>query len=714
MRIHYGISAVRGHRGVALQLLAAVVLAGVPAASANAQRRPVEPADFYHFIAVGSPELSPSGDRIAFTVTTVNEEDDDRSTAIWMREIEDGTPAGEAIRFAGGPYDASSPSWSPDGRLLAFSSRRGSDPNPVWFIRTTAPAGEAFHVDGVRGTPIWSPDGGWIAYIAAPEPPRSEDEDERAGAVSPDAISRPADPDRFDGHVITHLNHRRDGSPDPIPHPSSWPRDHLFVVPADGGEPVQLTTFDHSVEEAVWSADGRALYVTVNESEGEDVRASSRVNIFSVGRDGGGATNLTDTEGSRSSLAVSPDGRWLAFRYTAYYGAPTDILLLALDPATGEPVGEPRSLTDDWPLSPGRGITWTPDGRALRFTARVGGTSHLFEAVIDGPEIHQITTGDRMLGSPSFSDDGRWMAHTSTDPTHPAEVFIARADGDAARRVTSFNDSIIATLQLQEPERLSWSVADGTEIEGWLIPPAHMGPGQSYPMVLSIHGGPHAAYGYGFSDLFQVLSGAGFYVFYLNPRGSSAYGDDFQWAIDDGWGGTDEEDFIRGIEHVLGHYPQIDPARLGVTGWSYGGFMTNWLTARTDLFAAAVTGASVVDWESDAGTTDIWYTIHHEFGPLWEDREVYRRLSPLSYIENVTAPTLILHGQYDVRVPYKNAEQWFRVLKMRDVPVELVRYPGTGHVLRRPWHAVDRLERTRGWFIHWLMNDAATPAEADT
>lgn len=674
------------------------------AAPLGGQERPVAPEDYYRLVSVRSVALAPGADRVAFTVARIDEERNERVSTVWLQELRDGEPVGEPFRFSSPTHEASSPVWSPDGSLLAFTSRRGSDPNPTWFLRTTGPGGEAFHIEGVRDEPIWSPDGRWIAFIAAPEregeQARSGDGASRAGWISPAAISRPADPERFDGRVITHLNHRQDGSPDPLPHPSATPPDQLFVVPATGGEPIQLTRFAHSVRRAIWSRDGRALYVTVDESDGEDVRPRSRVHIFRIPREGGTARRLTDGEARHSALALSPDGRSLVYRYSRRYGAPTDLFLVNLD-EQGMPSGERRNLTADWPLVPGA-PAWTANGRALRFDARVGGSGHLFELAIETGKIRQVTSGARELESFSFSRDGDWMAYTATSPLHPTEVFVARSDGRAERRVTSFHDAWLATVHLQPPERLTWTVSDGTEIEGWILPPTNREPGRTYPMVLVIHGGPHAAYGNRFSEQFQMLSGAGFYVLYSNPRGSTGYGEDFTWAIMDGWGATDEEDLVRGVETALARYPDIDPSRLGVTGWSYGGFMTNWLTARTDLFAAAVTGASVVDWESDAGTTDIWYTIHYEFGPLWEAREVYRALSPLSYVENVSAPTLILHGEHDVRVPYKNAEQWFRVLNMRGVPVELVRYPDTGHTLG-PWDAVDRLERTRSWFVHWLV-----------
>ena len=263
-------------------------------------------------------------------------------------------------------------------------------------------------------------------------------------------------------------------------------------------------------------------------------------------------------------------------------------------------------------------------------------------------------------------------------------------------------------------ERLTWTVADGTEIEGWVVKPVGYEPGRTYPMVLKIHGGPHGAYGNTFFQTFHVLSASGFFVLYSNPRGSAGYGHDFEYATRGNWHVMDEEDFLTGVEAAIDEYPDIDPDRVGVSGGSYGGVSTNWLTAHTDRFAAAVTSRSISNWYSWWGTSDIPNMTEFEFyGPPWEQRELYDRLSPLSYVENVTAPTLIIHSEQDWRTPMADAEQWFMSLQKLGVPVEFVRYPRSSHGLSRtgePWLLVDRLERLRTWFVHWLIDN---PGAAD-
>jgi dipeptidyl aminopeptidase/acylaminoacyl peptidase len=301
------------------------------------------------------------------------------------------------------------------------------------------------------------------------------------------------------------------------------------------------------------------------------------------------------------------------------------------------------------------------------------------------------------------------MAFTATDAVTPTELYVAAGDGTTEEKATGFNDDWLRNVTLVPPERLTWQVADGTEVEGWVIKPVGYREGNSYPLVLKIHGGPHSAYGNTFFHTFHVLSAAGFFVLYTNPRGSSGYGHGFQYATRGEWGIVDKEDYISGLDAALAKYPDADSERLGVSGGSYGGFMTNWLTATTDRFQAAVTSRSISNWESWYGSSDAQGLTEFEFyGPPWERRDLYRRLSPISYVENVTAPTLIIHSEEDFRTPIGDAEQWFMALKKRGVPVEMVRYPRSSHGLSRtgePWLLVDRLERIKSWFVHFLIED---------
>ncbi len=685
-----------------LQLLLFLALA-LPLA---AQQRGFEPTDSYRLVSVGGVEVSPTGAFVSFQVTTVDEEANRSNQSIWLQELRNGRPVGEPVRFTDPTRNSSSPRWSPDGQVLSFSSRRGDEDGTVWFIRVGGPGGEAYRIDGVRSTPIWSPDGGRIAFVTEPE---SDDEraDRRARRVAPDAITRALDPKRFDGHVVTQRRYKRDGSFEWVPHPAHRSKSQLFVVPSEGGEAVQLTELPYNVRQVEWSPDGSYFAFSADPDEDETpgplpiTAFYPTGSIWAVDADGGEPREVVELEGRQASPALSPDGRYLAFLHTPAWNAETEVMVVEVG-RDGTPRGEPRSLTDGWDRTPGSPY-WTPDSRAVRWVTTVNANTHVFEVPARGGEVRQVTAGDRALGFVSVSRDGRVMGYTSQDPARPGEVHVSDGHGRNEVQVTSFNDELLEEVSFQPAHRLAWRVADGTEVEGWVIPPVDHRPGESYPMIMSIHGGPHSVYRNSFSSMFQTLSGSGFYVFYVNPRGSTSYGNDFKHAIHGGWGLIDEEDFITGVEAALQAFPDIDPARLGVTGGSYGGFMTNWLTARTDLFAAGVTRASISSWDSLAKTTDSSLP-HIQFdGASYENRELYRASSPISYVENVTAPTLIIHGEHDFRTPLGEGEMWYQALKKLGVPTEFVLYPRSAHGIREPWLAADVQERTRQWFVHWLM-----------
>lgn len=674
------------------------------------QNRGLEPEDYYDLVTVSQVATSPSGAFVAFTVTTVVEEENTRHREIWLQPLRNGRPDGEAFRITDPTAESSSPRWSPDGAVLSFSSRRGEDPNPVWFLRVDGPGGEAFHIDGVEGEPVWSPDGNWIAFTKEEDSTRSgEAAGSREGWIAPNAISNTLDRERFDGRVITSIRYKEDGVLTLRPHYSVTEKKQLFVAPAEGGASRRLTDLPFDVGSVAWSDNGRRLFFTGDEHEDDELNMENTGDLWTVPLTGGPARRLTTNPGTESDPAVSPDGGRIAFLSTPDRGSETDLMVAEIGP-DGSFRGEPLNLTAAWDLRPGR-PAWGHAGDFIRFEAGIGGDAHLFGVPSTGGRVEQITTGHRRVSDVSLSQDDLVMAFISTDAVTPTELYVASGDGSTEQKATGFNDNWLRAVTLVAPERITWLVGEGTQVEGWVIKPVGYRAGRSYPLILKIHGGPHSAYGNTFFPTFHVLSAAGFFVLYTNPRGSSGYGHEFQYATRGQWGIVDKEDYLAGVDAALAAYPDVDPERLGVSGGSYGGFMTNWLTATTDRFRAAVTSRSISNWESWYGTSDAQGLTEFEFyGPPWEERDLYRRLSPISYVENVTAPTLIIHSENDFRTPIGDGEQWFMALKKRGIPVEMVRYPRSSHGLSRtgePWLLVDRLERIRSWFVHFLGNDRA-------
>lgn len=693
------------------------------ASEAAAQRRGIVPEDEYRVVTVGEVAVAPAGDRVAFTVTRVIEQENKRHRSIWMQRLVNGQPQGEPFRLTDPSNDAWGPRWSPDGSVLAFSSSRGKDPNTTWFTRASSTGGEAYHVDGIEGAPTWSSDGKWIAQFRAPGnegDPKARSP--RAGWIAPDAISKTADSTRFDGRVITHIRYKADGIFALLPHPSARPKLQLFVHPAGcalGSPPRrraggcaagrQLTRYPFGVSNGVWAPDGRALFFAGNAKEDDQYVDEPTGDLFVVSVDGGEPRQLTSGPGSNRSPAVSPDGKKLVYLHTLKRGAPTNLMIVDLAP-DGRFAGSPRQLTPGWDLIPAD-PSWSRDGRSIRFTADVGGDTHLLEVAVGGGKPRQITSGTRELGSLSASKDGAVMAFTASTVTTPAEVYVAGRDGRDERKLTSFNDAWLAGVERVPAERLTWKVSDGTPVDGWVLKPVGYQPGRKHPMVLVIHGGPHGAFGNGFSSQHQMLAGAGFFVLYINPRGSTGYGNAFTYATAGKWGEMDREDLELGMQAAFARYPDIDQARVGVTGGSYGGFMTNWMTATSkQRFAAAVTRSSITEWMTQYTSSDTYGNKTFEFlGEPWEQRELYTRLSPITYVEKVTAPTLIIHGEHDYRTPIAHAEQWYLALKRNRVPVEFARYPRSAHAIREPWLQVDAAERTRSWFVHWLIERPTAP-----
>ena len=300
------------------------------------------------------------------------------------------------------------------------------------------------------------------------------------------------------------------------------------------------------------------------------------------------------------------------------------------------------------------------------------------------------------------------MAYTATDPTHPAELFVSRGNGLDERRLTRLNDALLAELALRPAERIQFRSRDGTLVEGWIMTPRASAATRA-PLLLAIHGGPHGAYGTDFSFQFQYWVSRGYAVLFTNPRGSTGYGEPFLWGTWGAWGDRDGEDVLAGVDYAIRNYP-VDSAKVGVTGYSYGGFLTNWIITQTARFQAAVTGAGISNWISDYGTADIPRTKESEFfGTPWEQRgaETLWRQSPIRLASRVRTPTMFIHGEADLRVPIEQAEQMYTALQKNAVPSRFVRYPGMYHGGWSPWNTVHRYNEETKWWDRWLK--AATP-----
>jgi dipeptidyl aminopeptidase/acylaminoacyl peptidase len=327
----------------------------------------------------------------------------------------------------------------------------------------------------------------------------------------------------------------------------------------------------------------------------------------------------------------------------------------------------------------------------------------------------ELLGGRRVLSGFSWDADRKRVAYVSTAVTQPTELYIADADGRNERKLTAFNAKLNEEIAWADAERITYPSVGGLEIEGWLMKPHGYQPGKRYPVVLYIHGGPHSQYNEGWFDEFQNLAGAGMFVLYTNPRGSSGYGADFTYSTRGRWFAEDYEDLMKAVD-IVAQRPDVDSTRMGVTGGSYGGVMTAWVTVKTQRFKAAQADRMISNWWSWYGTSDAQGLTEFEFyGTPWDNPVMYDTLSPIRYASKVRTPTFILQSEEDHRTPMTDAEQWFLALKKFDVPVEFVRYPRSTHDLSRtgePWLLVDRLHRLRLWFGHWLAEGGPPPAAA--
>jgi dipeptidyl aminopeptidase/acylaminoacyl peptidase len=653
--------------------------------------RSLQLEDYYRIESVSATAISPDGRWVVWVRNSIIEAENQRRTELWMSPSDGSAPA---VRLTNPAFNATAPRWSPDGKLLAFQSARKGE-GETWFLRMDHAGGEAFQIPGVGGAPIFSPDNRWIAFTKKTPP--------QAKAHELSAFERELE-QRFKGRMYDWMNIRFDGRgylPDPRD-PAATPPLELYIVAREGGTPKQLTELGVDVRSAAWRPDSSALALTAD-SHQRDEYSYERADLWVVDLEGK-IRRLTDDGYEHDSPVWTPDGQSIVFRRQQglnqiiqarqNHGAAVDLYRM---PASG---GQMTNLTAEWDLIPESPVF---KGQFVYFSADMVGDVQLFRVAASGGGVQQITKGERLLGGFSIAIAADRIAYTATDTQHPAEAFTAQIEGSGETKLSALNDSSLKDVELSPATRIRFPSADGTEVEGWMmLPRAAKTP---YPLILSIHGGPHGSFGSVFSYEFQWLAAHGFAVIYINPRGSTGYGEKFLWATWGGWGKLDYQDVMAGVDYALDHYP-IDRKRLGVSGYSYGGFLTNWIITQTNRFSAAMTGAGISNWLSDYGTADIPRTKESEFyGTPWDQEasERMRALSPITHAANIKTPTLFIHGEADRRVPIEEAEQMYTALKKQKIPTKFIRYPGNYHGGWPPWDMVHRYYYELEWWRQYLQ-----------
>lgn len=662
--------------------------------------RPITEKDLFRFVWIADPQTSPDGSRVAFVRVSVNAKKDGYDSAIWSVATRGGE---SAQRITNGPHDTM-PRWSPDGKQLAFlrASDKDGKTLPPQIHLLSMSGGESHAVTSLAkgaSSIAWSPHGDVIAFTTETTAEDSE---------------KKKDDDAYesDVRIINQATYRENGRGynDPTRHSHIW-----TVRPLDEkAQPKQITRGEFDEGAPFWSADGSRIDFTSTRVR-ESYYDLERAELYAVPAGGGDIEKVAAIEGGITHVSPSPDGKWIAFRGditkpARSYNQP-DLFVVSTTPGS-----TPRNLTASYDFDvfsgPGgdqrapRGgaasqAIWTKDGRGLILTSAGRGASNLVRVDIDSGRVTPLTTGNH--------DIQAWSSNVvlMSTPTIIGDLYRVENDGQLVR-LTDVNKTLFDELTLTEPDELTYPSFDGKQIQTWIQKPPDYQSGKRYPMILDIHGGPHAAYGYTFDHEFQWMAAKGYVVVYPNPRGSTTYGQDFGNIIQYRYPGDDYKDLMAGVDEVI-RRGLVDPKKLGVTGGSGGGLLTNWTITQTDRFAAAVSQRSIADWSA------WWYTADFTlFNPTWfhkspfEDRADFEARSPITYVERVHTPLMLIEGEADYRTPpASGGETMFRALKYLHRPTVMIRFPGESHELSRsgkPWHRVERLEHIVNWFDKYLQD----------
>lgn len=655
-----------------------ILLATALHLQAEDARRAMVPEDYYRFQFVSDAQISPDGRRVAFVRTVIADDLRQRHSTIWMVDAQ-----GEAAprAFTSGQQD-SRPRWAPDGRSLAFLRR---EDQATELRQISVDGGESRVVTTIRQGTIsdwfWLPDGDRLVLSLRVNPevpdPRQPKQDQEKPAADVQIFTRAVYKTEEDGYLDQQ-------------------RKMLWLLDMDQDcLTLLLGDANWHVHDARLSPSGSTIAFHADRSGGEFDGQFGR-QLFLLDIASRRVTQLPAPPGRTDAALFSPDGQSIVYRHQADRYAPIELHQLPIDG------GSPQVLHDGQDLSVSAAY-WPPESARPLVRADYRGSRPLLRL---RPGTRRPTTlagdGGSVQGV-SFSADGQRMAYVFENETQLAEVWVAEVDRPRPRRLTGLNDPLLDELALVELERFRFPTDRGFEVDGFLVRPINFDPDRSWPMILNIKGGPAVMWGHQWFHEFQMMAGQGYAVVFANYRGSTGYGHAFEMSVRLDYGGADYRDNMRLVDEALGRFEWIDPERLFVTGGSHGGFLTNWITTRTDRFQAAVTQRCVSNWVSEAGTQAYPPAeMNAEFGgTLWQQYANYWDRSPLKYAHRVVTPTLIIHSTDDHITPIGQGQEWFYALLNQGVTTELAMFRGEGHDLSRrgtPINLVQRLKLILEWF----------------
>lgn len=667
-------------------------------------KRPIAIDDLHRICTVEDPRISPDGRWVAFVKGTLDKLANTTRRNLWLASTEGGVP----VQITRGDKD-SQPRWSPDGTQLAFTSARSDKPQ-IYLLPVTSPGGEPRQLTSMPNgatTVAWSPDGSQIAFLSPMNAEERAKEDKGEEAPKPK--------DKFESKQRADLEeHEETLRWDPrevwrIPYRAgtSYLDDRFAQVyiiataddlPDDKKKPRRLTDVDAHYDPPQWSVDGKVIY-TARASEpdsDEPVRSSS---LYRLRVKDGVETRLTGDSHQAEAPLPSPDGRWIAFQRVPGPNQYSRMFRLAVLPVSG---GKPTDLTLEWDRQVAD-YKWAPDSRTLIVAGICEGWVEIYAIDIATSEVTRVIPGKFYAEFVDVGPNGE-VAFSAATPLSPPELFYQPPGADEPLQMTEIHTEFLTEVIVQPTHVVNVRSHDGLAIQGWYILPTGYEKGKKYPLVLSVHGGPHVMWSPATRTMWhewQVTAARGYVVYASNPRGGDGYGEPFYRGIMRSWGEADMPDLMAGVDAMIAK-GFVDEKRMAITGGSYGGFMTAWVVGHTTRFAAAFTQRGVYNLTSFYGTSDVPQLISDEFeAHPWEDPDLYWKYSPLTYSHNIRTPLLIKAGENDFRVPIEQSEQLFALIRRSGGTVRFLRYAREGHELSRsgePAHRVNRLEEQLAWF----------------